>query len=230
MDNKELNRYRSILKENRRILKKELERLADEEDLSLKESIDELSSYDNHPADDATETYERGLDRGLRDNTITILKKIEDALSKIEAGKYGVCQNCGKEISKDRLEAVPYASFCKHCQEEAEELEGVMERPLEETSFYPPFRGFNDNTDNVGYDAEDAWQDVAQYGTSNPPEYVAEDILTGERLKKEAYVDANEIIGAVGIEDTIIDDEVEDPEDAAKMKTTFTGEKGDSKR
>lgn len=230
MNKNELAKYRNILEENRKVLKKELERLADEEDLSLNQSIDEFSSYDNHPADVATETFERGLDRGLRDNTITILNKVEDALSKIEEGNYGICQNCEKEIKKERLETVPYASFCKHCQEEAENMEGVMERPLEETSFYPPFRGFNDNSDYVGYDAEDAWQDVAQYGTSNPPGHVAEDTLTGDKPTKEAYVDSNENVGAVGVEDTLIDDEVEDIEDAAKMKTTFTGSKGDSRR
>ncbi len=42
---------------------------------------------------------------------------IEKALKKIEEGRYGICENCGKEISHKRLEAIPWAEYCIDCQE-----------------------------------------------------------------------------------------------------------------
>ena len=47
-------------------------------------------------------------------------------------------------------------------------------------------------------------------------------------LKKGIFLEMDEIIGAVGIEDTIIDDEIEDLEDAGKRKSSFTGIKGET--
>lgn len=43
------------------------------------------------------------------------LKKVNNALKKIKSGGYGVCENCGREISKERIEAVPEAKFCREC-------------------------------------------------------------------------------------------------------------------
>ena len=44
----------------------------------------------------------------------------DDALDKIEEGKYGLCDSCEKKISKVRLKAVPYAELCVPCQEKQE--------------------------------------------------------------------------------------------------------------
>lgn len=43
---------------------------------------------------------------------------IEDALRRIKTGEYGVCQECGSEIGKKRLTAVPWAQFCLKCREQ----------------------------------------------------------------------------------------------------------------
>ncbi|MGJ8623085.1 MAG: TraR/DksA family transcriptional regulator [Yoonia sp.] len=43
------------------------------------------------------------------------LRLLNDALQRIEAGTYGICQKCGDTISTARLEAVPYAMICKTC-------------------------------------------------------------------------------------------------------------------
>ncbi len=42
---------------------------------------------------------------------------VEKALKKIEKETYGLCENCGKEISHKRLEAIPWAEYCIDCQE-----------------------------------------------------------------------------------------------------------------
>lgn len=229
MQKDKLLKYKKILMDEKIRLKDEIKNFQDEEKYSQQESTAELSSYDNHPGDAGSETFEREMDLGLKDNTFSLLKQVDDALTKIESGNYGFCQKCGIDIKEERLEVLPYTSFCKECQQNSENLEGVRERPIEEGSFYPPFRGFNDETGDVEYDAEDTWQAVAQYGTSNDPSY-AHDPVTGEKLSKDPYIDSDEIVGAVGIEDTLIDDQVEDLEGAAKKKTTFTGIQGDSRK
>ena len=229
MQKDKLEKYHKILVNEKARLENEIRDFQDEEKYSQQESTAELSSYDNHPGDSGSETFEREMDLGLKDNTFTLLKQVDDALDKIKSGSYGICQKCGDKIRDDRLEVVPYASFCEKCQESQENLEGVRERPIEEGTFYPPFRGFNDKGDKIEYDAEDAWQDVAQYGTSNDPSY-AHDPVTGDKLSKDPYIDPDETVGSVGIEDSLFDDEVDDLEEASKAKTTFTGNKGDDKK
>ena len=72
--------------------------------------------YDvNHPADTATETFERQKDVALNENIDGMLTQIENALLKIDAGTFGICGRCGKAISPARLEALPYATHCVDC-------------------------------------------------------------------------------------------------------------------
>ncbi|MDX6396924.1 MAG: DnaK suppressor protein [Gaiellaceae bacterium] len=81
---------------------------------SLTEETGELlsSSADNHPADLATETYERELDEGLEEDAREQLREVEEALARIESGEYGTCRICGKKIPVERLEAVPWTTLC----------------------------------------------------------------------------------------------------------------------
>lgn len=49
------------------------------------------------------------------------LQLIDEALQRIKESSYGKCQMCGKDIGMKRLNAVPWTSYCIHCQEKAEE-------------------------------------------------------------------------------------------------------------
>lgn len=49
-----------------------------------------------------------------------VLREINSALGRLDAGTYGRCQECGAEIPADRLDAVPYAAFCRACEQKAE--------------------------------------------------------------------------------------------------------------
>ncbi|WP_255361587.1 MULTISPECIES: TraR/DksA C4-type zinc finger protein [unclassified Candidatus Frackibacter] len=169
-------------------------------DHSLRESTSELSNYDNHPADQALNTYEREKDLGLRDNEYQLLKQVDDALEQLEEGNYGVCEYCQKKIDPERLEAVPYTTYCRDCREAHDLTANTTDRPIEEDTLAPYGRAFKDDTDNVGFDAEDSWQAVAQYGTSNTPSDVADAVE-----QADAYIDAAEPIGIVGWEDRITD-------------------------
>lgn len=134
---------------------------------SMKNSLSELSTYDNHPADVATELYERSKDLGLLEVTRNQIAQIDEALVAIQRGNYGLCHNCGKHISEKRLLALPQALLCVQCKR-AEEERDRNDRPIEEESMAPAFvRTFLDETDNVGFDGEDAWEAVARYGTSS---------------------------------------------------------------
>ena len=80
---------------------------------SLEEETGELlSAADNHLADAATETYERELDEGLEEDAREQLRQVDKALARLEAGEYGRCEICGKEIPVERLQAVPWTTLC----------------------------------------------------------------------------------------------------------------------
>ena len=57
------------------------------------------------------------------------LNKINEALARLETGRYGFCFECGEEISEARLRALPFAVRCKDC-EEARENAANRERML----------------------------------------------------------------------------------------------------
>lgn len=52
-----------------------------------------------------------------------VLKKIEEALRKLEEGTYGICEMCSDEISEERLKILPFAIYCRDCQENIEIME-----------------------------------------------------------------------------------------------------------
>jgi DnaK suppressor protein len=65
--------------------------------------------------DTASITLGREIDYTLGENSQTVLAEIDAALARIEAGTYGACTNCGKEVAVGRLEAHPWASLCIDC-------------------------------------------------------------------------------------------------------------------
>jgi RNA polymerase-binding transcription factor DksA len=69
----------------------------------------ELSDYDQHPADTATDTFERERDLGLLDDLEAEFRELEAALKRIDAGSYGIDEVTGEPIDPARLEAVPTA-------------------------------------------------------------------------------------------------------------------------
>jgi len=73
---------------------------------------DELADYDQHPADQGTETFEQELD----ETTLMILdeeeRRVTEARKAVADGSYGVCVDCGKEIPAARLEAIPETVRC----------------------------------------------------------------------------------------------------------------------
>lgn len=79
---------------------------------------DYQSKYPDYGAadeDNATEVADFNDRVSLEGNLEQNLQEVNKALKRIEEGKYGSCEKCGKEISKKRLEAFPSASSCMEC-------------------------------------------------------------------------------------------------------------------
>lgn len=181
MDNEKIEYFRKKLYEEKENISEVMSRLQEDMGLgeSLKDSTSELSSYDNHPGDIASETFEVEKNRALKSNEVTHLKMIDDALLRMDGGSYGICKFCGKEINLDRLEAVPFTDLCIDCEsnekpnyqshfEKPNYKSYSQDRPIEETVIGYPFGNSNmDSEDYTGYDGEDTWQELESYNSLN---------------------------------------------------------------
>lgn len=78
--------------------------------------------------DQASAEIDRNFMLRLRGRERLLLKKIDEALEKIDAGTYGICDACGEEIKIDRLIARHVTNLCIDCKTEQEEEEKLRER------------------------------------------------------------------------------------------------------
>ena len=106
------DRFRSLLQDERARIVKEIEFLHDENPGSIEEETGEETHYDQHPADAATATHDREVDYTIEEGAEDTLRRIDKALERLEAGTYGVCRVCGREIGEERLEARPWTDLC----------------------------------------------------------------------------------------------------------------------
>jgi DnaK suppressor protein len=88
------------------------------------DTCDELSSFDQHPGDVGTETFELERNVSLLEQVENELEEIEAAFGRLERGEYGRCQACGRPIGDERLDAMPAARFCVEDQARAEREAG----------------------------------------------------------------------------------------------------------
>ena len=80
-----------------------------------------LSNVPLHMADLGTDNYDQEFTLGLIENEQTTLELVNEALSRMGKGTYGLCALCAELIAKPRLQAIPYAKHCIRC---ARKLEG----------------------------------------------------------------------------------------------------------
>jgi len=77
------------------------------------------------PADRATAESDRAFTLRLRDRERKLTKKIQKAIDRIDDGDFGICQDCGDDISIARLKARPMTTLCINCKSKQEEDEAV---------------------------------------------------------------------------------------------------------
>lgn len=75
--------------------------------------------------DQALMDLERELGISLMEMRNRRRQSIDEALTRLHEGTYGICAECGVEISEKRLQAVPFAKLCVECQSRAELLEKI---------------------------------------------------------------------------------------------------------
>ena len=121
MKKKDLQKYEALLLAKRVELLEELGLLKKSGlNSTIKDASGEISSYSTHMADQGTDSFEREKSFQLASKSGRFLHHIDEALRRIKDKTYGKCQECGKEISPARLEAVPHARFCIACKEKEE--------------------------------------------------------------------------------------------------------------
>ncbi len=118
---REVAKFRELLLTERGRLEAELREIGSRTArISESERASELSGYDDHPGDMASETFEREKDLAIGESVETLLTQVITAIEKLDRGTYGVCDACGKTIKKARLEALPFATLCLDCQDRME--------------------------------------------------------------------------------------------------------------
>lgn len=75
------------------------------------------------PVDRAMSESGRTIELRKRDRERKLIQKIKKAIQNMEDGTYGICEECGNEISENRLKVRPEATLCIDCKEEQEEIE-----------------------------------------------------------------------------------------------------------
>jgi DnaK suppressor protein len=111
----DVNRFRDLLREERRRVLDAIEYLQKENPGSIEDETDDETT-DNHLAETATVTLDREIDYTLEENSEHVLSSIEGALARIDAGTYGTCLSCGQRIAEERLAAIPWATHCIGCK------------------------------------------------------------------------------------------------------------------
>jgi DnaK suppressor protein len=108
-------------------LERRLDGLLDEATKTVSGMTDHRDNYAD-PTDRATLESERNFTLRIRDRERKLIVKIKEALSRIEKGAFGICEECGEEISEQRLNARPGTTLyinCKKSQESEEKLKGL---------------------------------------------------------------------------------------------------------
>ena len=80
----------------------------------------EASAFGMHQADAGSDAYDRDFALSLLSQEQDALYEIEEAIKRIDAGVYGVCEMSGKPIPHPRLEAIPFARLTVECQSQIE--------------------------------------------------------------------------------------------------------------
>ncbi len=124
MKKKEREELKQLLEKEKESLLSQIEHLENNSlNKSQREASGDLSGYSFHMADIGTDNFDREFALALVDSEQKLLYEVNEALCRLEEGKFGCCEQCGKSIGQKRLQAVPYARLCIKCGEKREKEE-----------------------------------------------------------------------------------------------------------
>ncbi|ABB39142.1 transcriptional regulator, TraR/DksA family [Oleidesulfovibrio alaskensis G20] len=117
MNQKDIEYFRDLLNSM-------LEEAQEKGDATL-EDLTDNNEVCADPADRATMESDRAFTLRIRDRERRLIKKIRQALDRIEDGSFGVCEDCGEQIGVPRLKARPVTKLCINCKSKQEEDESL---------------------------------------------------------------------------------------------------------
>ncbi|MCX7772362.1 MAG: TraR/DksA C4-type zinc finger protein [Clostridia bacterium] len=165
-DEQDLNHYKHLLDHHK---ESHMGILDDIENLTLGDNdineTSELSTYDNHPADIATELFDVEHQMALKKLQQHEVNDIELAKAKIKDGTYGLCEGCGKQIDPKRLELLPQAKFCIECAREVDDH--VMDMKGEKRNNRPSEEQVLESANINDTTAGEEFYDAVEYGSSD---------------------------------------------------------------
>ncbi len=112
----------------------------------------EASAFGMHQADAGSDAYDRDFALSLLSQEQDALYEIEEALKRIDAGTYGVCEMSGEKIAQARLEALPFARYTVACQAQFERMKKINRSRAPVTSLF----GLTDDDSDDDGDEEPA--------------------------------------------------------------------------
>ena len=112
--------YKKLLLKTKEQISGDIRHLSDDNTGSANDGGGDISGHALHMADVATDMYDREFALGLAANDRELLSHVNQAMSRIEEGTFGVCLECKKPIAATRLKALPYTKTCLKCQEKIE--------------------------------------------------------------------------------------------------------------
>lgn len=120
MNKRKTASFRKLLLEQKTILEKQYKDLEEGSLLASQSDFSGEMPFEDEYAASGTTTFERERDLSLSENVKDILKRVNEALDRIDSGTFGVCEICGLKILEERLQALPYANLCITCKQKEE--------------------------------------------------------------------------------------------------------------
>jgi len=111
----------------RELLNERLKTILEEAEKTVKGMTNDRDSFPD-PTDRANLETDRNFLLRIRDRERKLIGKIKEALARIDDGTFGICEECGEEISEERLKARPMTTLCIDCKTKAEEEEKQKEK------------------------------------------------------------------------------------------------------
>ncbi len=106
----------------RDVLLAQIAKLREEAEKTVAEMAQRKETYPD-PTDRASLEANRNFELRLRDRQRKLISKLEEAIARIDAGTYGICDECGCDISEERLSVRPVTTMCIDCKTQQERQE-----------------------------------------------------------------------------------------------------------
>ena len=122
----------TVIKRNMEFFRTLLHQRIDELRSEAGKTVESMDGDENFPdpSDRATMESNRNSMLRIRDRERKLIFKIQEALQRLDAGEYGICEECGEEISIERLKARPVTTLCIECKSSQELAERKAKRVL----------------------------------------------------------------------------------------------------